>query len=592
MTLTKLKPVFTLLSIFFCAASLAQVPNGTLTGKVADQTGAVIPGATVTVTSAAGKEASATTGPEGGFHIDSLAPGTYNVVANATGFAPLTQPAVVISADLPVNLNLTLQIQTQEEKVHVEVAEGQTQLDVGASSNASSLIIKGKDLEALSDDPDELQSELQALAGPSAGPNGGQIYIDGFTGGQLPPKSSIREIRVNQNPFSAQYDKLGYGRIEVFTKPGSDKFHGQFFFNDSNSVFNSRNPFVSTPKPTYNTDIFDGNFGGPINKKASFFIDASRRNIDEFAAINATILDSNFLPAHFTESVPNPRTRSSFSPRFDFQLSQSNTLTVRYHLTHDTDRNAGLSQFSLPSEAYNSNETEHSLQISDSQILSPKAVNETRFRWEHDTSHQLPVSGASAIQVQGAFTTGGNSEGVVRDTENNYEFQNYTSIPHGNHLIKFGARVRALDESNFANPNFNGTTVFSPVVDSNGQLVSALGVYQTAVQNPNACSQSGSSSCPSQIKISSGQPLLQFNAIDAGLYAEDEWRARPNLSLTYGLRFESQNNIHDHADFAPRLGVAWGIGSDGRAAPKLVLRAGFGMFYNRFGQNLLEQSFR
>lgn len=581
-----MKQTITFLALL-CAAALAQAPSATLAGKVADQTGAVIPGATVTITSAAGKQTTTTTGPEGGFQIDSLAPGTYNVVATAKGFASLARQGVVLAADHPSNVTLTLQIQTQEEKVHVEGAEGRPELDVSASSNASSLIIKGRDLEALSDDPDELQSELQALAGPSAGPNGGQIYIDGFTGGQLPPKSSIREIRVNQNPFSAQYDKLGYGRIEIFTKPGSDKYHGQFSFNDNNSVLNSRNPFVFTPKPSYNTDIFDGNFGGPINKKASFFIDASRRNIDEFAAINATILDSNFLPTHRTESLSNPRTRTNFSPRFDFQLSPSNTLTVRYHLTHDTDRNAGISQFSLPSEAYNSNETEHSLQISDSQVLSAKAVNETRFRWERDTTHQLPVSLATTIQVQGAFTTGGNSEGLVRDTENNYEFQNYTSISHGNHLIKFGGRIRALDESNFANPNFNGSVIFSPVGDS-----TALSVYQNAVQNPGACSQSGSTACPSQIRISRGQPLLQFNLIDAGLYAEDEWRARPNLSLTYGLRFESQNDIHDHADFAPRVGLAWGVGSDGRAAPKLVLRAGFGMFYDRFGQNLLEQAFR
>src|SRR5436305_9060699 len=304
MTLTKLKPVFTLLSIFFCAASLAQVPNGTLTGKVADQTGAVIPGATVTVTSAAGKEASATTGPEGGFHIDSLAPGTYNVVANATGFAPLTQPAVVISADLPVNLNLTLQIQTQEEKVHVEGAEGQTQLDVGASSNASSLIIKGKDLEALSDDPDELQSELQALAGPSAGPNGGQIYIDGFTGGQLPPKSSIREIRVNQNPFSAQYDRMGFGRIEILTKPGTDKVHGQFFFNDNHSFLDARNPFAAN-EPGFNTEMINGSVGGPVSKKASYQVSVEHRNMNDFSAISA--ID----PAQ----LHNPLTSSSVIPR-------------------------------------------------------------------------------------------------------------------------------------------------------------------------------------------------------------------------------------------------------------------------------------
>src|SRR5438874_10073189 len=467
MTLTKLKPVFTLLSIFFCAASLAQVPNGTLTGKVADQTGAVIPGATVTVTSAAGKEASATTGPEGGFHIDSLALGTYNVVANATGFAPLTQPGIVVSADHPINLNLTLQIQTQEEKVHVEGAEGRPELDVSASSNASSLIIKGKDLEALSDDPDELQSELQALAGPAAGPNGGQIYIDGFTGGQLPPKSSIREIRVNQNPFSAQYDKLGYGRIEIFTKPGTDKVHGQFFFNDSNSVLNSRNPYVPV-KPSYNSDIFDGNFGGPINKKASFFLDASRRNMNDFSAISAIdpaqlpnpLTSSSVIP-RITESISNPRTRTNFNPRVDVQLTPTNSFTARYQLTHDSEDNSGLGTFSLPSVAYNLNETEHSFQISDTQILSPRMVNETRFQFQRETNHQLPLGSGPTIDVQQSFTLGQNSEGLVRTTQDNYELQNYTSLTAGKHSIKFGARLRGITADQSTNANFNGEFIFS-----------------------------------------------------------------------------------------------------------------------------------
>ncbi len=111
-------------------------------------------------------------------------------------------------------------------------------------NNSSSVVITGKDLDALSDDPDELQQELQALAGPSSGPNGGQIYIDGFTGGELPPKSSIREIRINQNPFSAEYDRMGFGRIEILTKPGTDKVHGQFFINDNHSFMDALNPFA------------------------------------------------------------------------------------------------------------------------------------------------------------------------------------------------------------------------------------------------------------------------------------------------------------------------------------------------------------
>ena len=576
--------------IFISIATLVygQSQTATLSGKVTDQTGAVIPQASVTATGPSGKQTTVTSDQLGGFQIPSLPPGSYSVAASAKGFASNTQTGVTLTSGTTHTLNLTLQIQVQEEKVNVQGDENRPQLDVSSESNANALIIKGKDLEALSDDPDELQSELQALAGPAAGPNGGQIYIDGFTGGQLPPKSAIREIRINQNPFSAEYDKLGYGRIEIFTKPGSDKFHGQFFFNDNNSVLNSRNPFVFTAKPSYNTDMFDGNFGGPINKKASFFIDASRRNIDEFAAIHVT--DPDIGPGIFTDSVPNPRTRTSISPRFDFQLSQNNTLTARYQITHESNQNSGIGQYSLPEQAYNLSQTEHTLQLSDTQVINVNTVNETRFQWQRESSHQLPLSAAPEIQVQGAFTSGGNTQGEVRNTENNYELQNYTSITHGTHLIKFGARLRGLTISNQATPNFNGTAVFSNVF-SNGVQTSALQVYENFKQS--GCTASSTPDfCPSQISIATGIPQISLNMFDAGLYAEDEWRVRPNLSLTYGLRFESQNDIHDHADFAPRLAVAWGIHSDGKTPPKTVLRAGLGLFYDRFGWNLIEQADR
>src|SRR5882672_5382896 len=291
-----------LLSIFPVARDLdAQTPAGALNGVVTDPSGGVIAKAAVRLTGASGASLDTTTNRDGFYEFKGLVPGTYTIKAVAKGFAIFTEEDVQILAGKTQQLNIGLVIQIEEEKV--EVTDSSTKVDVDPSNNAGAVVMKGKDLEALSDDPDELQSELQALAGPSAGPNGGQIYIDGFSGGQLPPKSAIREIRINQNPFSAQYDKLGYGRIEILTKPGSDKLHGQFFFNDSNAVLNSQNPFVHTAKPSYNTDIFDGNIGGPLGKKASLFLDASRRNIDEFAAINA-IDPSTFLS--FTQLVPNP----------------------------------------------------------------------------------------------------------------------------------------------------------------------------------------------------------------------------------------------------------------------------------------------
>jgi len=575
-------------------SAFAQAPTATLSGKVTDQTGAVIPQATVTLSTASGTRATATTDQLGGYQIQSLPAGSYNVSATAKGFANFSRSNVALGPGQSQTLDVTLQVKAQEEKVNVNGEEGQPQLDVSSDSNAGALIIKGKDLEALSDDPDELQSELQALAGPSAGPNGGQIYIDGFTGGQLPPKSAIREIRINQNPFSAQYDKLGYGRIEIFTKPGSDKFHGQFFFNDSNSVLNSRNPYVPV-KPDYNSEIFDGNFGGPINKKASFFIDASRRNMNDFSAIAAIDpaqlpypLPAGFQPALLNQSIANPRTRTSISPRIDFQLTPTNTLTARYQLTHESEQNGGLGSFSLPSVGYDLNETEHTLQISDTQILGPNVVNESRFQFQRETNHQLPIGTGPFIDVQSSFTTGESTEGLVRTTQDNYEFQNYTSVTRGRHLIKFGARLRGITSSESTDANFNGTFVFS---SPDGTRLAALQAYQNA---SHGLCQSGANynplNCPSQFSISTGAPRVSVGWLDAGLYAEDEWRLKPNLSVTYGLRFESQNNIHDHADFAPRIGIAWGLGSNGKSAPKTVLRGGFGIFYDRFGYNLVEQA--
>ena len=163
-----------------------------------------------------------------------MAAGKYDLKVIATGFTDFENAGVDVAAGQVNKLDVKLAIQTQEEKV-VVTDQAAAALSVDPAANAGAIVIQGRDLEALSDDPDELQSDLQALAGPSAGPNGGQIYIDGFTAGTLPPKASIREIRINQNPFSSEYDKLGYGRIEILTKPGTDQWHGQLYMSGTTS---------------------------------------------------------------------------------------------------------------------------------------------------------------------------------------------------------------------------------------------------------------------------------------------------------------------------------------------------------------------
>jgi hypothetical protein len=571
------------------AAQAAPTGSGVLRGQVTDPSAAAIAAATVVMTPATGSPVAVQTNNQGLYEFKGLGSGKYSLTIVAQGFTLYENDNVVI-ADQPLRLNVTMTIEVEAQKV--QVSDTAPTVDVNPSSNAGAITISGKELEALPDDPDELQSDLEALAGPSAGPNGGQMYIDGFTAGQLPPKSSIREIRINQNPFSSEYDKLGYGRIEIFTKPGTDKYHGQFFVDGNDSSFNAPNPFAGEEPPYYSTQ-FSGNIGGPINKKASFFVNVERRNIDELSTINTVVLDPSFEEeVPLVGSIANPRHRTNVGPRLDWAISKNNTLTARYQYYRNTESGDLGSQLSLPSQANNSESTEHTVQISDTQVIGSKIVNETRFQYNRDNSLQNPVNTNPAVNVIGTFTGGGNGQGTVNDLENSFEIQNYTSLIHGNHVFKFGGRVRATKDTNLANSGFNGTFTFSSL---NGDTDNPAGcsVDLTTTPNPNpACPMSlsyaqqqlnGGGGIPyaTQLTYTTGLPSAEAKYYDAGLYFQDDWRVRPNITLSAGLRFETQNAIHDHGDWAPRFGIAWGVG--GRSAPpKFVIRGGFGMFYDRF----------
>ncbi|MFN2492846.1 MAG: carboxypeptidase regulatory-like domain-containing protein, partial [Pyrinomonadaceae bacterium] len=376
------------LIVLLSAASALSQARGTLRGVIKDELGATIVGATVTLTDSAGVEKTTTTNGEGAYVFTGVAPGKYFLRASATGFAVSDETEVDLTAGQRQTLDLTLKVTIEEQKVTIAA---ETPLSTEATNNANQTLITGKDLDALPDDPDELAAALQALAGPSMGPNGGQIFVDGFSGGRLPPKESIREIRINQNPFAAENDQPS-GRIDILTRPGTDKLRGSAFFNFQDESFNSRNPFAtsSSKRAPFQVRQFGGNLGGPIvKKKASFFVDFERRETDDNELVRATILDANLNPFDLGFGVLVPRRNITFSPRIDYQLNTNNTLIARYSYSHSSTINNGVGGFSLPERAFTSASTQQNIQFTETAVLNASMINETKFQFTRNRNENL-----------------------------------------------------------------------------------------------------------------------------------------------------------------------------------------------------------
>ncbi|HZU26567.1 MAG TPA: carboxypeptidase regulatory-like domain-containing protein [Bryobacteraceae bacterium] len=567
-----------IISVFLGAVVWAQQTTTAIRGQVTDESGALVPGAKVTVSDSAGNVVtSVVSHSDGAYVVPNLPPGRYSVVAAAPGLKQ-AQAMLVQTTAGPATANLRLLVATETQTVTVTESQA-PQVNTEPENNAGALVLKQEDLKALSDDPDDLQQDLQALAGPGAGPNGAQIYIDGFTGGQLPPKESIREIRINQNPFSSEYDRLGFGRIEILTKPGTDKFRGMLFLNISDQFANARNPFLTGPNAAnapFQTRQYGGNVSGPLSKKASFFLDFERRDINDASIITA-ITDPN-NPTTLGTFAATPQERTRVSPRLDYQLTSNNTLTARYSFWDNSRTLTGIGGLTLPTAGNSSLDHDQDFQLTDSMVVSPKMINETRFRWEHELFQNTPLTNAPQIQVNGAFTGGGSGSGLASDLTNHYELQNYTSYVSGQHSMKFGVRLRTQVESFNSPANFNGTFTFNSLA----QYALTEQLINEGVPSSQWLGLGGG---PALFSINAGFPLVHVNQTDVGVFAQDDWRFRPNLTLSFGLRYETQTNIHDWSDAAPRFGFAWAPGGGGaHSRPKTVIRGGAGIFYDRFGE--------
>jgi hypothetical protein len=453
------------------------------------------------------------------------------------------------------------------------------------------------------------------------GPNGGQIFVDGFSG-TLPPKEAIREIRINQNPFSPENDQPG-GRIDILTRPGTDQFRGSVGLNFTDESLNTRNPFSvnSSKRAPYQVRSLNGSISGPIvKKKASFFLNVNHNQQDDNADILATVLDPNFTPTQFGASVPVPRRFTNIGPRLDYAINPNHTLVARYNYFHSTSLQ-GLGGFSLLSRSFNTSSTNQNIQLTETAVINATTVNEARFQYSHNRNETLGNGTIPGLSVSSSFNGGGANVGQATRESNSWEFNNFTQIQRGTHMFKFGGRIRGASNDDTSPTNFAGNWVFTggfgpqfdgannPIAGTN-VVLSSLERYRrtvllqqqgiTAAQQAYCGAGTSLNDCvrllgggAAQFSINQGNPNSGVSQTDIGVYFQDDWRIRPNFTLSYGIRYENQTNANSKFNFAPRLFFAWSPGAaNATRPPKMVIRAGTGIFYERFQESYTQNADR
>jgi hypothetical protein len=637
---------------FYCAALLlamvcsivAQQDSGSIKGAVTDQLGSLITNARVVLKDDRGATTSITTNQIGVYEFKRLRPGKYEVRVSVPGFVVYEDKEVTVGPHQTTPLDIQLTVELEEQQVTVDDRTVSTDSD----NNANAIVLRGRDLDALPNDPAALQAALQSLAGPPDPDGGGagpQIKVDGFSNGQIPPKEAIREVRVNNNPYAAENEYPGFGGIEIFTQPGSDKWHGSASFDFNDESLNSRNPFTSRRAP-YQQRAFGFSLSGPIVKKrTSFSINLYRYVSDSNSIVNATILNPvTLVPFALDQSFVTPQQNTDGNTRIDFKVNKKHTLVGRFSFSLSKQDLQGVGGFSLPSRAYSGDRSQYTLQITETAMINEKTVNETRLQLSRSRFNQNSVSTEPALNVQDSFFGGGSQVGAASNLQRRMEIQNFTSWSSGSHFFKIGGRLRWVGIDSISPGNFGGSYTFSggpgPQLDAKNQVVTgpngqpviielgSLERYRRTLlfqrQGLSGAAIRALGGGATQFSIAGGNPHANVTQTDAALYFQDEWRMTPHFTLSPGLRYENQNNIDSKYNFAPRLSFAWSpvfggkkveppktpdpksaatpaIAANASAAPapapaaapvakpsgppKTVFRGGLGFFYNRISED-------
>jgi hypothetical protein len=539
--------LFVLIPILAYAQDLTGVA---VRGTVLDPGQASVLGAKVTLKRTDTNELHSTTADAAGaFRFDRVQAGEYELRIEQEGFKPYVS-RLTVGSQPPRLMNVVLALADVEQ--HVTVPDQQTEVSTNPADNLDSVTVNRETLDNLPVfDQDYIATMSRFLDAASVGTGGVTIIVDGVESSRVPVSASaIQEVKINQNPYSAEFFRPGKGRIEIITKPGSSKFHGTFNFLFRDYNLNARDPFALI-RPPEQRRIFEGNFTGPLgrSKKTSFLISANREEEDA----QSTVFGLG-LSGQIRENVPTPQRNTEISGGVTHQFGESQIISIRGIWADKTIQNQGVGGFTLPEAGTNYEHQEDIIYFNHQGFITKKWFNQFRLQFGHSYTPTQSINPGPKIVVLGAFT-GGGADGSRLEGEDHVAINEILVWTGSKHTIRTGINIpeishRAWDDNTFA----AGTYTFSTLQD-----------YQQ--------------SRPFSLQKQSGNGRVVFLETIFGGFFQDEFRPLRNLQISYGLRYDWQNHFPSSKNFAPRLSFAYAPWK----SRKTVIRGGAGFFYDSPG---------
>ncbi len=550
------------------ASTQAPARPGRLVILVIDQTNAVLPNATVSVTRENAPDAlprTATASGDGIANFDGLVPARYNVQASFPGFQAAIARHVRVGAG-DNRRTLMLFIEKLDEAVTVSRDKQTVSLDTQGA--AFSTVLTREQIESLPDDPDEMEAVLKGMAPPGA-----TIRVDGFTGGRLPPKSQIRSIRLPRLDMFAAQNHAGMSGalyIDIMTMPGAGPLRGSTDFTFFDDALEARNPMTPV-KPEEQLRQGSFSLSGTITpNKTSFSMSAGVSSQNLASNVFAVLADGTSHGTRFAGLYAQPQDRWNLSARIDHVYKKDHALRLSFDRTSSEQRNLGIGDVNLVERGYSSTAATNMVRLSENGPLGRRFFTESRLqvRWS-DTSY-ASNSEAVALQVNGYFNSGGaQMRGGRRDVT--FEAASDLDYVRGNHSWRTGVLLEGGRYTSDDTSNYLGTYTFAPIPDPLDPKT-ALDAYNAGI--------------PALYTRRIGNPYVQYAQVQAAGYVQDDWRLRRSLLLSFGVRYGLETHVSDAWNLSPRVSAAWSPRRDG----SLTFRASYGYFYDWIATDTYKQT--